>query len=144
MRKQIGTKRYSTHTASLVGVGVIDSMTAMLYVKRNCEPFLLINPHSEQHRTIEPISKQKAEEFAKTNGLHAEYEQIVRFVSEPKQAVTFMLPTSKVAEITKLVSELNMSQSECLYKMLDLGYTAFMEEIELRKQAINELEFLST
>lgn len=144
MRTQIGTKRYSTDSARLVGAGSLENVGAYLYLKKSGEAFLHINPFSKQFSQIKPITEQQAENFAEKNGFLKDFLRIKKYLTEPKQPITLMLPSSIVKDILEVTQSLGVNQSECFYEMLANGYQQKLKELYNRAKAIEELENLST
>lgn len=127
MKKQIGTKRYNTDTAKVVSVGKLRKVPAVLYIKRTGDFFFHVNPDTV-FEDIHPTSTDKAFEFADKHGHREYFEESISFQSAVKKQTSFFLPDSTIEQINDIATNLKVSQSEAVNKMLLKGIEQYKME----------------
>lgn len=115
MNKIISGKRYNTDASRLVCAGKTDNNYALLYVKRNGEPFLLDNIDMGAGE-IKQISNAQAELFAKQNNAYDEFIDAVAFAKGAKFKVTQYIS----AKAHKILRDFARDNELTLSEALDL------------------------
>lgn len=115
MNKIISGKRYNTDASRLVCAGKKDDNYALLYVKRNGEPFLLDNIDMGAGE-IKQISNAQAEQFAKQNNAYDEFVDAVAFAKGAKFKVTQYIS----AKAHKILRDFARDNELTLSEALDL------------------------
>lgn len=115
MNKVISGKRYNTNSSRLVCAGKTGDNYALLYVKRNGEPFLLDNIDMGAGE-IKQISNSQAELFAKANNAYDEFVDAVAFAKGAKFKVTQYIS----AKAHKILRDFARDNELTLSEALDL------------------------